>query len=130
MPNGHKERGIDHICCDFCKGLYKYKVIFHATLKEVFVDFPKTITNTLKDKLTKDIAQHEFYRVMDSMASGKTPGHDGMPIELIGKLWLALGNDLCMMIKRNIDLGTFHARVTKGVRSLIPKEGEGNNLNN
>lgn len=34
------------------------------------------------------------------------------------------------MIRKNIVQGAFHEGVTKGVLSLIPKEGDGGNLNN
>lgn len=41
-----------------------------------------------------------------------------------------LGNDLYRMIWGSIEQGAFHKRITKGIVSLILKEGNSKNLNN
>lgn len=64
------------------------------------------------------------------METGKSPRHDGKPIEFLKCLWHALGYDFYQMIQKSIAQGAFHEEAIKGVLSLIPKEGDGGNLNN
>lgn len=63
------------------------------------------------------------------MAKGKAPCHDGVPINFFQQLWPALGNGFYIMIRNNIELGVFHEGVTRGLISLIPKEGNNKEVN-
>ena len=64
-----------------------------------------------------------------SMAKGKAPGHDGIPVELFQKLWPSLGQDFHLMISKGMESGALHEGVTKELISLIPKEGDTKDLN-
>lgn len=109
--------------------MYKHKETPDADLHKVFEDFSMLITEARNDSLFKDITELELFGVVDSMARGKTPGHDGIPMEFFQYAWPALGNDLYWMIRKNINKRQFHEEVTKGLLSLIPKEGDNKYLN-
>lgn len=49
----------------------------------MFKGFPITFIDAVDGSLIKEITQRKFYGAVDSMANGKTLGHDGIPIELI-----------------------------------------------
>lgn len=72
---------------------------------------------------TKEITQHELYGVIDSMATWKTHGHNGIPIEFLQQLWLALGGDFCRMIHKGLKEGAFHEGVTKGLLTSFLSKG-------
>lgn len=60
------------------KELYKHKELFEDALREVFEDFPTMFADAMNNPLIKKITQHELYGVVDSMANGKIPQHDGI----------------------------------------------------
>lgn len=73
--------------------------------EEVLKGFPIIFIKEMNDTLTKEITQHDLYGLVDSMDSGKFPRHDGIPIEFLKCLWLALGCDFYQMIWKNITRG-------------------------
>lgn len=80
--------------------------------------------------LAKDITQKELSAAVSSMAKGKAPGHDGIPIEFFQKMWMTIGNDFHRMLLKGIEEGTLHEGVTRGLISLISKEGDSKDLKN
>ena len=124
-----KREDIERICYDFYKELYTHRDISEVALGEALEGFPTTFTDDINKSLAKDITEEELSRAVKSMAKGKAPGHDGVPIEFFQKLWSTLGQDFLLMITKSIENGTFHEGVTKGLISLIPKEGDAKNLN-
>lgn len=73
--------------------------------------------------------ERELGVVVMSMAKGKAPRHDGMPVEFFQKLWPSLGDGFHKMILKGIEQKSFHVGITRGVVSLIIKEGELRDLN-
>lgn len=64
-----------------------------------------------------------------AMAKGKAPGHDRIPIDFFQKLWPTVGHDFHHMLLKGMEEGTLYEGVTKGLISLIPKEGDFKDLN-
>ena len=79
--------------------------------------------------LIKEITERELRGVVRDMAKGKALGHDGIPTEFFQRLWPTLGQDFHQMLLRGIENGALHEGVTKGLISLIPKEGDSKDLN-
>lgn len=98
-----KREDLDRIWHNFYKELYRHKNISKDSLREVFEDFPVILTKAMNIALTKEITQQEFYSVVDSMATRKTPKCDGIPIHLFHL-------DDC----KGLEDGAFHKGVTKG----------------
>ena len=63
------------------------------------------------------------------MAKGKAPGHNVIPYEFFQQLWPTLGFDFHWIILKSIELVAFHKGMTRGLLSLIPKEGDNKDLN-
>lgn len=96
---------------------------------EVFDGFTPTFNEAMNEFLTQEITERELGAVVRSMAKGKTPGHDGISVEFLQQLWPTLADDFHNVILRGIEQKSFHEGVTRGLISLIPKEGELRNLN-
>lgn len=79
--------------------------------------------------LAKDITENKLSAAVTSMAKGKAPGHDGIPIKFFQKMWVTIGNDFHRMLLKGIEEGTLHEGMTKGLISLIPKEGDSKDFN-
>lgn len=56
----------------------------------------------MNETLVKEITQQELYGSIDSMATGKSPGHDGIHVEFFKCLWPTLGYDFYQMVRKSI----------------------------
>ena len=109
--------------------MYKHKEISEVALEEVLRDLPITFTHSMNGALSKEIREGELGAAAIVMAKGKTPGHDGVPLEFYQKSWPYVCIDYHAMFLQGFEEGTFHEGITKGLISLIPKEGDKTDLN-
>ena len=109
--------------------MYKHKDISEDALNEVMEGFPALFTNDMNESLAKEFTDKELSSAVMSVAKGKAPGHDGVPVELFQKLRPAIGQDFYLMISKGMDSGALHEGITRGLISLIPKEGDTRDLN-
>ena len=124
-----KKEDLDRICQDFYQDLYRYRDIEEEALQEVMEGVPATFTPAMNEMLGKEILEQELRGAVNSMAKRKTPGHDGIPVEFYQKMWPTIGKDFHRMILQSINEGKLHEGVTRGLISLIPKEGDAKDLN-
>ena len=76
---------LERICYDFYRNLYKHMDISKVALNEVMKRLPATFMNDMNESLAKDITKKELSNAVMSMAKGKAPGHEGIPVELFQK---------------------------------------------
>ena len=93
-----KNEDLDRICLDFYQDLYRHRVIEEEALLEVMEGVPATFTPAMNEVLGKEILERELRGAVDSMAKGKAPGHDGIPVEFYQKMWPTIGKDFHRMI--------------------------------
>lgn len=124
-----RKEDLEEICLDFYQKLYGYREIFGETMQEVLDGLPATFTGDMNGTLTKAIAEKELSVVVLSMATGKVPGHDDIPIKFFQCYWPTIGKDYLRMLTQSMDKGTFHEGITKGFINLISKEGDSKDLN-
>ena len=67
----------------------------------------------MNEALSKEITEEELGRAVTSMAKGKAPGHDGIPVKFLKKMWHSIGKDFHLMILNGIRDGKLHEGVTK-----------------
>lgn len=79
--------------------------------------------------LTKDIIERAVGFAVQDMAKGKAPGHNGIPVEFFQQLWSTFTHDFHQMILKGIEEWELHEGITKGIISLILKEGDSTDLN-
>ena len=91
-------------------------------MDEVLEDLPATFTCDMNESLSKDITERELSAEVLSMAKGKAPGHDGVPIEFFQKLWPIIGHDFYCMLLKGIEEGALHEGVTRGLLALSPRK--------
>ena len=124
-----RKEDLGEICLNFYQTLYKYKAISSEGMREVLEDLPPTFTIDMNMLLVKAITEKELLTAIMSMAKGKAPGYDGIPIEFFQKYWPTISKDFLRMIFKSMDEGAFPEGVTKGLISLIPKDGDSKDLN-
>ena len=91
-------KNLDSICHNIYQDLYKYRAISEEALVEVFEGFPVTFTDDMIVSIIKRITEMN----LTAMGKGKTPGHDGIPIEFFQELWPTLEDDYLQMILQGI----------------------------
>ena len=114
---------------NFTKKLYQHKEISEETLDEVFEDFPGMISQATSETLMRDITERELATTVISLAKGKAPGHDEIPVEVFSKLWQIIGHDFYKIILMVVEKRILHEGMTKGLISLVSKEGNAKDLN-
>lgn len=120
---------LEEICLEFYKDLYKGQPTLEEALMEVFEGLPVAFTEDMNEELTKPFSSMEFFKAIEGMTDGKAPGHEGIPAEFFFKCWKFIGDEFTDMIIQALDRGEFHQGITKGVITLIPKEGDLLDLN-
>lgn len=80
-----RQEDLGKICLDFYKDLYKFKEVSNLVISEVFEGFTTTFTKAMNECFSRDIIVEELDKAIASMAKGKAPGHDGIPMEFFKK---------------------------------------------
>lgn len=122
-------KDLGNICLDFYKDLYKFKKVSNLAISEVFEEFTATFTKAMNECISRDIIVEELDKAIVSMAKEKAPGHDEIPMEFFKKAWHIVEKDYHIMILEGFQKGELYGGVTKGIISLIPKEGDKKDLN-
>ena len=52
-----------------------------------------TFTPVMNEALVKEVTERELRGAVNSMAKGKAPGHDGIPVEFYQKMWPTISKD-------------------------------------
>ena len=103
----------------FYKKLYSSdpKVIFALRNNSGIIVRPED-----KFKLDGEITYEEFAQATYQSHNNKTPGCDGIPVDLIKTFFKQLGMILFLALKESIQIGDLFPSAKKGIWSLIPKK--------
>ena len=76
-----------------------------------------------KNKQVQDqqITKEELATAIKGMNNNKTPGEDGIPIDLYKVFWLKLKDAFHAMVMQNFSEKVLHETARKGILNLIPK---------
>ena len=103
-----RQEDLENICYKFYNKLYQHKEVSWEAIDDVFEDFPGMISHATGEALTRDITERELSTAVTSLAKGKAPRYDGIPVEVFSKLWHTIGHDFHKMILRGIEKGILH----------------------
>jgi hypothetical protein len=85
----------------------------------------KTVSDTTKELLEKPIAKYNLTNVIfKEMSNGKSPGADGLTVELYAKFWVHLVDDLHKSISHGLKKGKLSVSQRRSVIRLIAKKGK------
>ena len=77
-----------------------------------------------RDLLDIDLSLEELTTAVDQMASGRSPGLDGLPIDFFKTLWNIIGPDLHEVFLDCLKSGLLPVSCRRAVLSLLPKKGD------
>ena len=70
------------------------------------------------------LSSDEVFRALQGMATGKSPGSDGVPMEFYVAFWDVLGEDLVEVLNASFDLGSLPLSQRSALITLIFKKGD------
>lgn len=80
--------------------------------------------------LCDPVSEKEIEDVLGCMQKNKTPGKDGLPVEVYVKLWPVLKEHLVEVVKYCVNEGTVSPSMREGVITLIFKKGDRKDIKN
>ena len=98
----------------------------------IYIAEPRAFLNSLSLKLSRaeqslcegELTEGECKRALDAMATGKSPGLDGLPAEFYQRFWSLLGTDFVDVINFAYNHGQLSPSQRSGVITLIHKRGD------
>ena len=79
------------------------------------------ISEDMKNWLESDITDNEIDKAVSSLANGKAPSTDGLPIEWYKVFWPKIRHLMYDLYREVIDMGVFHITARQGVITLLEK---------
>lgn len=107
----------------FYSNLFKADHCHKSSVAELLTNLPQ-LNPADKDTLDSEITLQEFSAAVTEMASGKSPGLDGLPAEFFKHFWNFLGRDLLDVFNESFTNGFLPASCRRAVISLFPKKGD------
>ncbi|CAF4568417.1 unnamed protein product, partial [Rotaria magnacalcarata] len=110
---------------NFYEQLYDTKPIDISCWNELFDDIPSLNKND-SDKLECDITFTECNEALKSMASGRSPGTDGITVEVWKKIFPIIGEYYVRMVNTAKLKGHFHEGFLNALLTLLKKDDNNN----
>lgn len=74
--------------------------------------------------LSGELRLEELEKALQSMALGKAPGIDGLPVEFFKDFWSVVGEDLLEVLNDSFTNGHLPLSCRRAVLTLLPKKGD------
>jgi len=95
-----------------------------AIANSLLSNVSSTLPSTQADLCDGPLSFDECFAALNGMASGKSPGSDGLPMEFYVKFWPILGTDLVNVLNSCYLSGVMSLTQRRGLISLIFKKGD------
>jgi len=86
---------------------------------EILACVPNRFTPKMRTTLEQILSKDELYSILKQMATGRSPGPDGVILEFFLPFWDVLSADYTTMLHDSILQGRLPAGMTFGVIALI-----------
>ena len=118
--------------------ILEYQKSFFQTLyrKDPLVEFSPKCESPIKlsreesEALNVPFSQIELKNAVFGLKQGRTPGQDGLPIEIYRKCWDQINIPLMNMVNFAFENQMLHTTALQGVINVIPKPGKDSRLIN
>ena len=121
---------IDLCINKYYEKLYK-KEEYNEKMQEWLVDhIEEKLDKNDCEELMKSVTKKEVFETLKDMNHNKSPGIDGLPVEIYIKFWKIIIEELCQVIVNIINGENLQESQRKAILVLIHKVGEPNVLKN
>lgn len=121
--------GINNTFWTYYENLYKSQTEFDPQAQKTFMDrlnIP-TIPQEFAEQLEADLTQEVISTAIDDMKVGKTPGPDGIPVDLYNVFKSKLLQPLLEIFLEAFQTGSLSRSMAGALITLLPKPGKSNN---
>ncbi|KAJ1151259.1 hypothetical protein NDU88_004043 [Pleurodeles waltl] len=125
-----KKEEMGELVVEFFEDLYSEKEVNPSESTASLTVLQDTLTLEQKKGLVEDFSVEELDKAMSSFGGGKSPGPDGLPIELYKEFWPALKSSLLEVCRERKIVGGAPKEFCEGVIVLLHKKGDRADLKN
>lgn len=125
--------GIANICHSFYSKLYSVDPVMAASVaacEDVLAKLTPRITASMQAILNNPLTEEELHEACTKLARAKSPGPDGIAVEMFQEYWDFLGFDYSQIVATALQNGRFPPEVTTGQIVLLHKGGDRQRLHN
>ncbi|KAJ1212636.1 hypothetical protein NDU88_000291 [Pleurodeles waltl] len=131
---GNLQSGKEHVMrvvTDFYGELYSPKSSERSQADSFLKGISKTLSPEEREGLNAPFTLEELHLAATTSKRGKTPGSDGLPVELYVELWDLIGPDLLELYGEVVGKGSLPQSLREGMITLLYKQkGEKEDLKN
>uniref|UniRef100_A0A3B3HKX7 Reverse transcriptase domain-containing protein n=1 Tax=Oryzias latipes TaxID=8090 RepID=A0A3B3HKX7_ORYLA len=120
------QNNIKDYITNFYKNLYTSQYSYQNTLlfERLIYDKVPKIDKTFRDLMESELTIDELDKAVSQMASGKSPGPDGITAEFYKHFWTDIREMLFEAFNECIDEQMLSPTMKRGIISLLPKPGK------
>jgi len=115
---------------EFFSELFKEKPNFPQLAKKFLKGITPIEDLQNSEDLTKPITKTELFWIIKQMATGKTPGPDGIAIEFYRKCWHIIGDDFTQVLNEMHEKGIIPDEIKSGIITFVHKKNKKEDLRN
>lgn len=101
-----------------------------SELESAFLTHLPEVSESSNDSLEAELTLEGLHTALQSLANGKAPGIDGIPVEFYKTFWSLLGEDKLNVFNESFRTGLLPQSCRRGVITLLPKKGDLQELKN
>lgn len=114
----------------FYSSLYTCEFQENSNLAQEFYNGLPKVPDKLNVDLEQPLTLPELYSAVMSLANGKSPCIDGIPIEFYKTFWSILRPDLLVVLNESLAGGHLPLSCRRAVLTLLPKKGDLRDIGN
>ena len=114
----------------FYKELFKTELVKDLELESaILADLPQ-VGESSDSLLSADLTLDELHLALMSIANGKAPDIDGIPVDFYKAFWPVVGEDMLEVFQESFRSGLLPQICRRAVITLLPKKGDLQDLKN
>ena len=108
----------------FYKGLFNTELVEDPELDASFLSNLPQVEATTNSRLDAELTAEELHVTLMSLANGKAPGIDGLPVDFCKSFWPLLGWDMLEVFQDSFQGGRLPLSCRRAVITLLPEKGD------
>ncbi|KAI3364563.1 hypothetical protein L3Q82_011349 [Scortum barcoo] len=108
----------------FYRDLFKTELVEDPELDSTFLSGLPQVGDSSDSLLSADLTLDELHVALMSLANGKAPGIDGIPVEFYKAFWPVVGEDMLEVFQESLRSGFLPQSCRRAVITLLPKKGD------
>lgn len=126
----NQNKDIKQVVTNFYQKLFYLEPHNPEKRSDILESIQRTITKEENKLLERNIEESEVWEAIKSLSDNKSPGIDGLPIELYKLIWPEIKKEMTEILNHFLNLGILSNTQRTALVTLIHKGGEKQDLKN